>query len=552
MLRGSGSPTVDRFAVLRELAYALGEAVTTDQVAGAALSSATRIPGVVRAGLAVNQGAGRQLRFVASDRGAGASGEAQWCHIDGLADVPLIRTVREGVAVFLRSLGELAEHYPDMHARQASLGTRSMATLPLGDGAECLGGLLLSFDTESPFDSDQTAFLAAFATQVGQGLRRALTHQAELSTAEQLQRSLMPQSVPDLDGLALGAHYHSGGLGADVGGDWYDVLPLDDGSVLLAVGDVMGKGSSAAVVMGQVRAATRAYALLDPSPHVVLDRLDALVRSLAVPEQIVTLVCGRIDRDRQTMSLCVAGHPPPLLVPIGDAPTVLYDAAGPPLGLNAGPWEETKVALDDDTSVLFYSNGLVETRKVDVFTGLELLRQDLARIDPSRRTPREMCARLGDLAWRRAAEDDVTLLAVSRTRRRRLHTATMELPSDAAACPLARRFVTARLTDWGVDEELVETAQLCVSELVTNAVIHAGTTSQVTVRLDDERLLVSVRDHGNPEAVRPVEDEEPTVSTGRGLTIVDVLAAAWSSERSVDGTTVWFELDVTSRATTSS
>ncbi|HEX2175461.1 MAG TPA: SpoIIE family protein phosphatase [Nocardioidaceae bacterium] len=550
MLRGSGSPTLGRFTVLRRLASALGRAVTPDEVSHVALSSATHIAGVVRAGIAINQGAGRQLRFAASENSGHGADDMRWCHIDGLANVPLVRTVREGVAVFVRSADELAEHYPHMLERQHALGTRSMATLPLGDGEECLGGLLLSFDTACDFGPEQEAFLGAFAAQTGQALRRALAQQEELSTAERLQRSLMPQSVPDLDGLALGAHYHSGGAGNEVGGDWYDVLPLDDGSVLLAVGDVMGKGSSAAVVMGEVRAATRAYALLDSSPDVVLGRLDGLVRSLAVPEQMVTIVCGVIEPERQTMALSVAGHPPPLLVPMFGGPTVLHEVAGPPLGLNAGPWDKTTIDFDDDVTVLFYSNGLVETREVDVFTGLDLLCEDLGDVEAQRRTPREMCARLGDLAWRRAAEDDVTMLAVSRTRRRRLHTATTDLPVGAAACPLARRFVTSRLTEWNVDEELVETAQLCVSELVTNAIIHAGTSSQVTVRLDDERLLVSVRDHGRSDAVRPVEGEEPTVSTGRGLTIVDVLSTTWSSERSVDGTTVWFELDVPSRATT--
>lgn len=536
--------------VLRHLADALGNSTTPDQVAQEALSWATRIDAVVRAGIAVTEGAGRQLRFTSTDPAAVDSTDVRWCQIDGLADVPLAQTVRNGVGVFVCSLDELAERYPHMLERQRALGARSLAALPLGTDDERLGGLLLSFDAEQVFGTEQQAFLGAFAAQVSQAWKRASSVQWEQSTAERLQRSLMPQSLPDLEGLLLGAHYHCGTLGADVGGDWYDVLPLADGSVLVTLGDVMGRGSSAAVVMGQVRAATRAYALLDPSPRVVLRRLDGLVRSLAVPEQIVTMVCGVVDPGRSTLTLAMAGHPPPLLVPAVGGPVTLHGTVGPPLGLNAGAWEHVTVDLDDELTVLLYSNGLVQTRQVDFFTGLNELCDDLARMVARRRSPREVCARVGALAWDRATDDDVTMLAVSRTSRRRLHTATEDLPAGASASSLARRFVGSRLKEWGVDSEVVHTAQLCVSELVTNAVIHAGTPSQVTVRLDNERLLVSVTDRGH-RTPRQQSGHEPTVSTGRGLTIVDVLSTAWSFERSVDGTTVWFELDVTDLVTAS-
>lgn len=535
--------------VLRELAADLGEAVSVDDVARVALFRSTQIPGVVRAGIALSQGAGRQLRFVASDGDAVSPTAVRWCHIDGLADVPLAQTVRDGVGIFLRSLDELATRYPHMLERQRPFGTRSMAALPLSTRDGHLGGLLLSFGSERAFGTDEQALLAAFVAQLSQAMRRALNQRAQQTTAERLQRSLLPQSLPDLDGLSVGAHYHPGSSGADVGGDWYDALCLDDGSAVVAIGDVTGKGSSAAVVMGQVRAAMRAYALLDPAPAMVLERLDAVVRSLAVPEQIVTMVYGLADRDRRTLTLAVAGHPPPLLLGAEGAPEVLYGDVGPPLGLGVRRWAETTVDLADDLTMLFYSNGLVESREVDFFSGLDRLCDDIARLESGRRNPREICSRLGDLAWGRNAEDDVTMLALSRTSRHALHTATEQLPADASASPLARRFVTSRLAEWGVDDEVVETAQLCVSELVTNAVIHSGTPSKVTVRLDEERLLVSVQDGGSQGAVRQIsDDDEPMISSGRGLTIVDVLATTWSAERSPEGTTVWFELDVTARA----
>jgi len=542
VITGSEKPAQGPVAVLGHLAAALGDAATTDDVARASLSWATRAPGVLRVGLAVSQGAGRELRFVASDGDAVGPDGLRWCHIDGLADVPLAQTVRDGSPVYVRSLDDLARRYPQMLARQRILGTQSMAAIPLRVGEERLGGLLVSFDTERDFGPADEEFLAAFATQVSQALRRGRAAEHAPSTAEQLQRSLMTQTLPDLDRLMLGAHYHAGERGAGVGGDWYDVLPMADGSALVALGDVMGKGSSAALLMGQVRAATRAYALLDTSPGVVLQRLDDLVRSLAVPEQIVTMVCGVVDPDRRALVLAVAGHPPPLLVPLVGAPAVLHGQVGPPLGLSAGPWPQTVIDLDDDLAVLLYSNGLVESRAVDFFSGLDRLCDDVSAMDPLRRTPREISARLGELAWRREAEDDVTLLAVGRTSRRRRHTAAADLPADPTASSLARRFVRDRLREWAVDEEVSDNAQLCVSELVTNAVIHTGTQSRIAVRLDDERLLVSVTDRGRRGIVRQTYDE-PMVSSGRGLLIVDTLAAAWSFEHGIEGTTVWFELE---------
>jgi anti-sigma regulatory factor (Ser/Thr protein kinase) len=125
-----------------------------------------------------------------------------------------------------------------------------------------------------------------------------------------------------------------------------------------------------------------------------------------------------------------------------------------------------------------------------------------------------------------------------------LHTASEEFPADTSASPLARRALAGWLEGWGVDLELAETAQLCVSELVTNAVIHSGTTARVTARLDDQRLLVLVQDHGNRGAARRADDHDPTGISGRGLMLVEALSTAWSAEHSADGTTVWFELDV--------
>jgi len=539
----------ERLHHLEHLSASLGDAVSVDDVARAALSELLRAPSVLRGGLALSRGAGRELSFVSSDEESLSLLGVRWCPIDGLADVPLAHTIRTATSEYLRTIDEIETEYPDLGGRQRRIGTRSIASVPmLVDGA-CVGALMVSFGEPQEFDETQTAFLDAFAAQVSQAMRRALAYQAERSTSEELQRSLMPHSLPELPGLALGAHYQAGGVNVDVGGDWYDVMPLADGTVVMVLGDVMGKGVSAAIVMSEVRSATRAYALLDPDPPVVLERLDAMVSSLPFVDQVVTMLYAVVEPAQGCVRLAVAGHPPPLLVTPSGRPVLLDGETGPALGFGAGPWRAMRVPLEEKSILLLYSDGLVETRSRDLFTGIDLLCDVVERLPGRRRNPRELCARLTDLMGTTHAEDDVTLLAVTASQPH--PTETRELPADSMAAAIARRFVVAVLSEWRVDPEVIDTAELCTSELVTNAIIHSGTTSTLTLRNDGEFVMVMVHDRGAGGAVHQPADLGPDAISGRGLSLVDALASAWSAEHNTDGTTVWFELElrpVTSRA----
>lgn len=531
----------ERLRRLAHLADVLGDTVTIDDIARAALGEVLEIDGVVRGGLALSEGGGRELRFVPSDPESLSPLGVRWCTIDAYDDVPVAHAVRRREAVYLPTLDDLARRYPGLLERQEQIGTKSMAAVPLMVEDTCVGGLLLSWDHELPQTPEQQAFLAAFAAQLAQAVKRGLAYQVQHTVSEQLQRSLMPHSLPELEGLNIGAHYQPGGLNVDVGGDWYDVLHRSDGSVVLTLGDVMGKGVPAAIVMSEIRAAARAYALLDPDPATVVRRLDRMVSYLPVQDQVVTMLYGLVDPERTTFTYAVAGHPPPLLISPTGRPTVMDEDSGPALGIGLGGWHNRQVSLRDGMTVLAYSDGLVESRKQDLFTGIDRLRDVVAELAPRRRNPRELCARLSELMQaRNAAEDDVTIFAVTaapdQTR------ATQELPADATAARQARQFVASRLRQWGIDEDVVATAELCTSELVTNAVIHSGTSSSVTVQADREYVLVLVQDRGGRGAVRRPEELDPESVSGRGLSLVDALASAWAAEHSTDGTTVWFEL----------
>ena len=534
--------------LLRRLASDMSEALTTDEVTRVVLTTVLRLPGVTRAGMALKAAGGRQLQFVCTDDDALQEPHVRWCLIDAFAEVPLNDAVRRGRDVHLATLDEIEASYPGVGARQRELGTRSLAALSLSTATDQIGGLLLCFGTEQPFDARQRGWHSALAAQVSQALalRTGAAYQAQHSTAEQLQRSLMPRSLPQLDGLDLGSHYRSGGLNADVGGDWYDVIELPDGSTGVAVGDVMGKGAAAAVAMGEMRAAVRAYATLDPEPAVVLTRMDAFVAARPVSEQLLTLAYGVVSKDRSCLTLALAGHPPALVLS-PDAPArLLGEGQGPALGVGSGPWPETTVKLEPGRVLLLYSNGLVESRDRELSAGIEELVAHVDAIPARRRQPRELCARLAQLMTDDLNDDDVAMLAVAAAPAAAVRRATVQLSGDATAPGDARRFLRETLTAWKVEEECRDVAELCVSELVTNAVIHTGTLTELTAQLDEEFLTVLVRDGGGSGTVRraPVEDaDDPLDVSGRGLMLVDALTSAWAAEHGADGTTVWFELE---------
>ncbi|GAC1322628.1 MAG: SpoIIE family protein phosphatase [Mycobacteriales bacterium] len=535
-------PSPGQLRRLQRITANLADALTLDDVARTLLEFALSLSKVGRAGLAVTQGGGRELHFVPTDGDAISAAGVRWCRIDALADVPLAETVRSGQPVHLPGLDAMRQRYPHMVERQRGLGTRALSTVPLCVAEDVVGGLLLAFDAEPNLTVGDAAFLAEVGQQAAHAVRRALAYERQRATSQLLQRSLLPESLPTLAGLAFGAHYQPGGAGADVGGDWFDVLSLADGSVVVAVGDVMGNGLAAAAVMGQVRAGLRAYALVDSEPASVLARLDVMVSSLGVPEQLVTVVCGVISPDRSTVRFASAGHVPPLVAPVAAAPAYAVLPPGPPLGLGGGPWQAAEVVLVPGDVVLLYTDGLVETRSQPLTAGMAMLAREAAALEPGRRDPLELCARLPAALARPDSQDDVALLAFAPTGSRVQQSAVTELPADTTAPGAARRFLRAQLRDWQADDELGETAAICLSEVVTNAVIHSGTAPRVTVSLDESRLLVTVQDSGHSGVPRLQQLDADDIG-GRGLHLVQSLATVWSTERSADGTTVWFELE---------
>jgi anti-sigma regulatory factor (Ser/Thr protein kinase) len=222
---------------------------------------------------------------------------------------------------------------------------------------------------------------------------------------------------------------------------------------------------------------------------------------------------------------------------------VLARDAGPVLGIGSGPWPETVVDLVPGRVLLFYSDGLVESRDRDLAEGVADVVAHADGMALRRRQPRDLCARIAQLMTQDRTDDDVTLLAVGTAPEGTRHRASVTLSDDLAAPRQARRFLRGTLGRWDVEDDTVDAAELCVSELVTNAVIHTGTSTELTVELDAEFLTVLVHDEGAAGQVQRVGDQEdPMAIAGRGLALVEALSTAWAAEHGADGTTVWFEI----------
>jgi len=264
--------------------------------------------------------------------------------------------------------------------RVAASDERSWVGLPLLAAGAPLGALRFSFGRPRKIIEEERVFLEALAGQCSLAVERAGLYEREHTTAETLQRSLLPDQLPSVPGLVLGAMYRPVAKNMEIGGDWYDAFRLADQRLAVAVGDVMGKGLTAAAGMGRVRNALRALALTDPRPAAVLGGLDRLFSATEEEEQVTTVAYLVIDPETGVGVLGNAGHLPALVLEAGCAPRFDQVEAGTPLGW-ASPRKQHAFNLRPGSTAVFYSDGLVENRNRGLDAGLEDLAAVAARAD---------------------------------------------------------------------------------------------------------------------------------------------------------------------------
>ncbi|MFR9775300.1 SpoIIE family protein phosphatase [Micromonospora sp. MS34] len=527
---------------LSDFAAALSGTLTLDDVARVTLRYCLHSFDADRVAFVVDEGsAWRMVRRVRGELLDEADERLPplWRRMPADTAVPIVVTARSGVPSFIGDGQPLRETAADRHDEKI----RALASLPLRSTV-VRGALAVGYQAKHPWSPAERALLAASAELVGQAAERARRFETQHGTAQLLQRSMLPERLPDLPRLRIAARYDPGVDGNAAGGDFYDAFVLPDGALGVVLGDVAGHDVQAAARMGQVRAALRALALSDPRPDAVLASLDRLVASLGVEggtqELFVTVVFGVVEADRERITLASAGHPAPLIrrCPDDAEPAAEYVELppGPPLGLGCQP-RTTAVPFRPGDTLLLYSDGVVERRWQDLTAGLAGLGAAVTAAGSG--DPRALCA-VATAAVPGATEDDVAVLAVEHAVRPS-RSAGMEVPAEPTAPSRVRHWMTAQLSEWQVPEGVIGAAVLCTSELTTNALLHAGTAARVEIDLSAERLLVSVADSGTRGQVTRTRTDTLS-SRGRGLGLIEELSDAWGTDPTVRGSTVWFEI----------
>jgi serine phosphatase RsbU (regulator of sigma subunit)/anti-sigma regulatory factor (Ser/Thr protein kinase) len=320
--------------------------------------------------------------------------------------------LRSGVSIWYpRVPAEIRERTTkgiDDPARAAAIDPQSAGAVPLTARGSIIGALALARTSpDNPYTSDEQTLVEEIAARAAVAVEHAQQFRNERDAALTLQRSLLPQRLPRVDGVAFAWRYLPGAAGTYIGGDWYDVIPLDGDRVALVIGDVMGRGLRAAAVMGQLRATARAHASSDLSPSEILARLDIAVGRLE-QDQITTALFAVLDPVTRSLTIASAGHLPPLVATESDA-YFLDIEPGPPLGVGSGGFPEMQVQLPDGATLLLFTDGLVEDRRMPVDVGLEKLRVAAAGAIGA-----EALCNLALVALGRDTEhdDDTALLAV--------------------------------------------------------------------------------------------------------------------------------------------
>jgi GAF domain-containing protein/anti-sigma regulatory factor (Ser/Thr protein kinase) len=428
----------------------------------------------------------------------------------------------------------------------------TVLAVPLTANGEVIGVMTFIDGPGRMFEADDVSLATEVASRTGVALSNATRFQREHVVAEVLQRAVLPDSLPAVDGLRLDAEYRAGVAGSYAGGDWYDVFELGDDSIFFSVGDVMGKGAPAAALMGQVRSAIRAYAVSGQSPSDVLSSLDRLFDTL-VEDRVVTAVVGTITPSTGRVVLSNAGHPPPLVVR-GDGAVAfcrLQHSLLIAAGLNGTPRPREDLVLDRGDSLVMYSDGLIERRGELITNGMERLGTVATTIAKSG-WPDRAAVTFASMLSNEERTDDVVVLCINYsgiTERgitaptegtTRDGMETLHLEPVVESTPVARHWIAAHLRELPAD--VSSCAALLTSELVTNAVLHAATPICVTLHILPDRIRVDVAD-GN-SSIPAIKDYGRDAATGRGLTLFNALASDWGIQAVDGGKIVWFELPV--------
>ncbi|MDT0548612.1 SpoIIE family protein phosphatase [Streptomyces lonegramiae] len=460
---------------------------------------------------------------------------------------PQARGFASGETTVEAVLGDFSgwqEHDPDRAQRIVAGGIHSMIAVPLRARGVILGiATFMRSEKPEPFEMDDVSLAEELVTRAAVSIDNARRYTREHTMAVTLQRSLLPQVLPEQSALDVAYRYLPAESG--VGGDWFDVIPLPGARVALVVGDVVGHGLHAAATMGRLRTAVHNFSTLDLPPDEILSHLDDLIDRIDQDERSESLAGGGVitgatclyaiyDPVSRRCTMARAGHPPPAVVSPDGSVEFPEVPAGPPLGLGGLPFETVELQLPEGSHLVLYTDGLVEKRDRDIEEGLELLRASLSHAG---RTPEETCtAVLGEMLPDTPSDDIALIVACTRVLEPE-RIADWEVPSDPALVSAVRAAVAARLAEWDLGD-VAFTTELILSELITNAIRYA--TGPIRVRLlCDRSLICEVSDTSSTSPhlrYAATEDEG-----GRGLFLVSRFADRWGTRYTAEGKVIWTE-----------
>ncbi|MEV7383329.1 SpoIIE family protein phosphatase [Streptomyces lydicus] len=509
-------------------------AVLADEQGLSRLGAENIILGLVEAG---------RIRLVSEGKAGSFVPDLEYTRVGD--EFPMSEVVRTLTPRYVHSRAQFRNNYPRLWPAIEPLNVNSAAYLPLIAQGRPIGVIGLFFERESSFEDQERNVLLALGSSIAQSLARAMLYDQEHDLAAELQQAMLPRRIPGVPGAQIAVRYRSARMGRDIGGDWYDVIPLPNGRVAAVIGDVQGHDTQAAALMGQLRIVLRAYAAEGHSPATVMGRASAFLNELET-ERFAT--CIYVDADLTTGAARIvrAGHVDPLLRHAEGLCRRLPVAGGLPLGISSEfrrlDYPVTTVQLAPGDTLLLCTDGIVERPGIDLDDGMRQLAREV-RDGPQ--DVQQLADRL--CGADRAGDDDMALLLMRRlgapehdtVGRFRQHIA----PADPEGLSAARHMIRAAVRAWGAAERSEE-IELVADELITNALLHTDGEAVVNIRMPhsvERRLRLEVEDHSS-SLPRRREPGEAGVS-GRGLLLVDRLADVWGVEPRGGGKCVWCEFN---------
>ncbi|MGW6158022.1 SpoIIE family protein phosphatase [Streptomyces sp. NPDC055144] len=572
-----------REAFLLDAGRALAEAGSTEEVLRVA--AGLSMPGFSPDGLAVFGVAGDRLTVI-GHHGHEPGEEGPFTDMPLDTDYPAAEVVRTGRAVYLSSPEQYRLRYQAAWPLAQRFQRQSWAFLPLIVAGRTIGTWMAAFAYPVSFTPDERSVLTTVARMLAQALSRAGITESERELTDGLQRSMLPTLGPEIPGMSVAARYVPTGGGLQVGGDWYDMIPLPTGRIALVIGDVQGHDVRAAGLMGQLRIALRAYAAEGHRPDAVLSRASRFLYGVtdsitygstggpgkgiekgseAGDPRFATCLYVEADPKTGILEIARAGHPDPAIRMTDGTVLVRPTAGGLPLGVDPdADYPTTQLTLEPGDTLLICTDGLIETGGHDLDTGWARIRGILEEhgVHGEHSTDPERLEDLADalvravhgpsshyttgpLADRR--EDDIAVLLLARTdlpdapvpARRTAMTVAQAEPERVAA---ARQHLRELLHDW-TDEDQVDSAVLMISEMLTNVLVHTDGDALLVAEVADgpaRRLRAEVADASDdlPHKRHPGE----LASSGRGLVLMELLADRWGVDPRGEGKSIWFEL----------